>query len=66
LIVVNRAVNHIRLLFLQHHHAALDAVFDAQARDDAGPFLADAVAAVGGLPFGGWVPPSGVGWVSYE
>ena len=58
LVVVDRPVDHVGLLLLQHHHPALDRVLDAQPRDDTRPFLPDAVAAVGGLPFGGGVPPS--------
>lgn len=29
LIIIDSAVDHVRLLLLQHHHAALDGVFDA-------------------------------------
>ena len=58
LIIVDRAVDHIRLLLLQHHDPRLDRVLDAETRDDAGTALADAVAAVGALPFGGRIPPA--------
>jgi hypothetical protein len=57
-IVVDSPVDHIRLLLLQEDHPRLDRVFNAESRDDTGAFLADTVAAVGGLPFCGWVPPS--------
>ena len=56
-VVVDSAVNHMRLLLLQHDDPALDAVFDAQARDYARTALANTMAAIGGLPFGCWVPP---------
>ena len=59
LVVVDRAVDHVGFLFLQHDHAALDRVLDAETSDHARAFLSDAVAAICGLPLGGGVPPSG-------
>ena len=58
LVIVDRAINHVGLLLLQHHHSALDRVLDTKTGDDARAFLPDAVAAVGGLPFCGGIPPS--------
>jgi len=46
LVVIDGAVNHVRLLLLQQDHARLDRVLDAEARDDAGTFLADSVTSV--------------------
>ena len=46
LVAIDSSVDHVRLLLLQHDHAGLDGVFDAQAGDDAGAALTDAVAAV--------------------
>jgi hypothetical protein len=58
LVVVDSSRNHRGLLLLQRDHTRLNAVFDAQACDDAGSLLPDAVAAVCRLPLGGGVPPS--------
>ena len=58
LVIVDRAINHVGLLLLQHHHSALDRILDTKTSDDARAFLPDAVAAVGGLPFCGGIPPS--------
>ena len=44
LVVVDGAVDHVRLLLLEQDHARLDRVLDAEARDDAGAFLADSMA----------------------
>lgn len=60
LIVIDRAIDHVGFLFLQHDHPALDRVLDAQTRDHARAFLSDPMAAISGLPFGGGIPPSGV------
>jgi hypothetical protein len=57
LVLVDCAVDHVRLLLLQHDHARLDRVFNAQASDDTRPLLTDTVATIGRLPFGCWVPP---------
>jgi len=57
-VLVDCAVDHVRLLLLQHDHARLNRVFNAQARDDTRPLLTDAVATISRLPFGCWVPPS--------
>lgn len=54
---INSRVNHVRLLLLDEHHSALDRVFDAESRNGAGSRLADAVAAIGRLPFCSRVPP---------
>ena len=58
LIIVNRPVNHIRLLLLQQHHPALDTIFNTQTRDDARAFLADTMTSICRLPLCGRVPPS--------
>ena len=58
LVIVDRAVDHVGFLLLQHDHTALDGVLDAEASDDARAFLTDTMTAVCRLPFCGWVPPS--------
>jgi hypothetical protein len=58
LIVVDGTSNHSSLLLLQRHHSRLDAVFNAQTGDHAGPPLTDAMATVCGLPLSSWIPPS--------
>lgn len=58
LVLVDCAVDHVRLLLLQHDHARLDGVFNAQASDDTRPLLTDTMATVSRLPFGCRVPPS--------
>ena len=58
LVIVDGSVDHVGFLLLQQDHAALDRVFDTEARDDARTFLADTMAAIGRLPFCGWIPPS--------
>lgn len=57
-IIVDSPVDHVRLLLLQEDHTRLDRVFNAKSRDDTGALLSDTVAAVGGLPFCGRIPPS--------
>lgn len=57
-IVVDCPVDHVRLLLLQEDHTRLDRVFNTESRDDTRAFLTDTVAAIGGLPFCGRVPPS--------
>ena len=58
-VLVDCAVDHVRLLLLQHNHARLNRIFNAQACNDTRPLLTDTVATIGRLPFGCWVPPSG-------
>lgn len=56
-IIVDSAIDHIRLLLLEQDHARLDRVLDAQSRDDTGPLLPDTMASVCALPLRGRVPP---------
>lgn len=58
LIIIDSAINHMRLLLLQHDHARFNRVFNAKTCDNTRTFLANAMTAVSGLPFRGWVPPS--------
>ena len=58
LVIIDSAIDHISFLLLEHDHTALDRVLDAKPGDHARALLADTVAAICGLPFCGWVPPS--------
>lgn len=46
LVVVDGAIDHVRLLLLQHHHSRFDRVFDAQPSDDTRALLSDSVTAI--------------------
>lgn len=46
LVVVDGAVDHVRLLLLKKDHTRLDGILDAETGDDARALLTDAVAAI--------------------
>ena len=56
LVVVDRAVDHVGFLLLQHDHARLDRIFDAETSDDTWTLLANTMASIGRLPFSSRVP----------
>lgn len=58
LILVDGAVDQVRLFLLQEHDPRFHRVLDAQSSDDAGPTLADAVTPIRTLPFRSRIPPS--------
>lgn len=57
LVIIDGTVDHVGFLLLEEHHPRFDRVFNTKASDDAGTTLANAVASIGGLPFGGRIPP---------
>lgn len=58
LVGVDRRVDHVSFLFLEHDDSRFNRVFDTQTSDNARALLSDTMTTIGRLPLGGRVPPS--------